>query len=524
MTLSKAERGRRASVSLAGDFALSCITLALTAAAVAWPDPRYRDKPVEFAREVLGIEKLWSFQIELLEAIRDHKRVAVASGHKVAKSFTAAVVALWWFCSYEDARVVLTAPTARQVDKILWREIRKMHARARIPIGGEPGGLARTGLVAPDLREIVGFTAKEAEGVAGVSGANLLYIPDEASGVPQEIFEAIEGNRAGGARLLLLGNPTRNEGEHFDAFFGKSEFYKTIRVSSESTPNAITGKDVIPGLATREWIEEKRREWGEDSALWKIRVKGEHALSEDGKIISVALLVDAEERWDDAEAVGRLCIGIDPAGPGDEGDETAFASRRGFKVTKLRTWRGLNEDAIVAQLVGVIAEDAELGEVPLVVVDSLGEVGSKVARKLRAYLEDHPGAFELVTVRGSDRATREPAVYHLRRDELWANMTRWLREGGAIPSDTKLSAELHAPDWVTNLAGKLKASDKRELRRALGRSPDRADACCLAVWEPTAHAPDNGGSDGPPPEENTSLDPYAGDLGSGQEIDPYGAV
>lgn len=44
--------------------------------------------------------------------------------------------------------------------------------------------------------------------------------------------------------------------------------------------------------------------------------------------------------------------------------------------------------------------------------------------------------------------------------------------------------ELHATDWIDHIS-KMKATPKTELRKAenLGRSPDRADALALAVWE-----------------------------------------
>src|SRR5262249_24875109 len=143
----------------------------------AWPSARYRVDPVAFFREVLGIVP-WSRQVELIEAVRDHPPVNVRSGHKLSKSCRPAGIALWFFCSFEDARVVMSSVTSRQVDAILWRELSMRHARALIPIGGEISKLARSGLKARDFREVVGFTAKEAEAVAGISGRNLLYILD----------------------------------------------------------------------------------------------------------------------------------------------------------------------------------------------------------------------------------------------------------------------------------------------------------------------------------------------------------
>lgn len=527
--------------TLATSLAAACLSAAMAAGigntGHEWPSSRYRDDPVAFARDVLGVEP-WLRQVELLEAIRDHKRVAVASGHKVSKSHSFAAAALWFYCSFPDARVVMSSTTSRQVDQILWRELRMMHARAgrcaeckrkspggptpcphSATIGGKLGQLARSGLKSEDFREIVGFTAREAEAVAGVSGKNLLYLVDEASGVPDIIFEAIEGNRAGGARVALFGNPTRTEGEHFEAFHGKSEFYFTIRISSEETPNVITGREVVPGLATREWVEEKRREWGEDSPMYRIRVKGEHVLGEDGKILSVHDIAEAEARWADTPAKGRLYIGLDPAGPGEGGDESVFTPRRGLRSFGAIAKRGLSEEAHLVHLLGLCAEHRERGErPPIVVIDRDGPIGVKVLRVLRAHADERPQDFEILAVRSSDRARRDPKNYDRIRDELWANLAQWMVEGGSFPEDARLAKELHAPEWIGQLNGRVKATDKKTLRKLLGRSPDRADSLALAVWESSAleHA-EPGSPPAPEPDAydrvdppTTGIDPYAG--------------
>lgn len=484
--------GHRRARTLAGAIAARLIARSLElghgVTSEQWPSARYRDDPVLFAREVLGIEP-WARQIEVLEAIRDYPRVAVASGHKVSKSHTAAIIALWYFCSFPDARVVLTSVTARQVDQILWRELRMMHSRAKVTIGGELRDLARTGLRADDFREVVGFTAREAEAVAGISGKHLLYIPDEASGIDDSIFEAIEGNRAGGARIVMFSNPTRTEGEFFRAFHEKSQFYKCIRISSEETPNVVEGRLVIPGLATREWVEEKRREWGESSPLYKVRVKGEFVLREEGKILSIAAITEAEQRWIESDTSSpneRLQIGIDPAGPGDGGDEFAFVVRRGLRVLEVLGWHGLTEQSCTAHLLALIDKHRGRRETVLVTIDMLGPIGGSVYGQLRAAAEVHK-TFEVYGVRSSDRAFRQPQIYDRVRDELWANLAQWFRDGGSIPEDTRLARELHAPAWAQHISGRLKATPKDELRKALdGRSPDRADALTLSVWVPAA--------------------------------------
>lgn len=521
-------KGQR--VTAASDLREAILDMLSESSTVRWPSDKYRADPVAFFEEVLGVEP-WSKQVEVIEMVRDHPRVAVASGHKVSKSHTAAGIALWYYCSFPDARVVMSSTTSRQVDQILWRELQMMRARSgacvgckkidpdgrKIPrpcphsaiIDGDIGQLARTGLKSDDFREIVGFTAREAEAVAGISGRNLLYIIDEASGVPDVIFEAIEGNRAGGARIVLFSNPTRTMGEFFEAFHGKSKLYKSVQISSESTPNVVTGRLVVPGLATREWIDEKREEWGEDSPIYRVRVRGEFALNEDGKIFSIHAISEAERRWKEAAcetcdgtgrvrerecdgcngsgmraASGRLYIGIDPAGATGTGDESAFCVRRGLHVIELVTARGLDEEGHLSHIIGLISKHKLPRETPVVVFDREGNIGSNLFGHLRGYRDANRDAIELVAVRASDRSQRQPLVYDRQRDALAANLEAWFKDGGQIPEDTRLAAELHCLEWVHHHNGRLKVTPKKEIKKMIGRSPDRYDSLALSCWEP----------------------------------------
>jgi len=527
-----------------------------------WPNPKYQKDPVGFFREILGVEP-WSRQVEIINAICDNDRVAVKSGHKVSKSHTAAGVALWFWCSWPDARVVMTSTTSRQVDDILWRETRMMRARAGLcvdckvenrkrlerraegelvedienpcvhsaRIGGEIGLLARTGLTSADFREIKGFTAREAEAVAGISGANLLYILDEASGIKPEIFQAIEGNRFGGARVVMFSNPTRTSGDFYDAFNSKERFYSLHTISSEETPNFLYGEDdprAIPGLATRAIVEEKRDEWGVDSALYRVRVKGEFVELEEGKIFSIHCIAEAEARWSTTPAAGRLYIGFDPAGDGPSGDESVWCSRRGHKMLSLFGERGKSKQSLLMHTLDMVRvqRDAEAHEIPVVVMDREGKVGAEVYGHFRAYLDvrDEP-EFELVGIRASDKAHRTPLVYDRQRDELAGNFLGWLNDGGALVSDTKLAKEMHCFEWREKPdTGRVKITPKIEIKKDIGRSPDRYDAAVLACWEPLVI------KEGKPPRKSTSPqgkraaelapDPYE----AADTVDPYGTM
>lgn len=517
-----------------GDFAADFFPALHASFGITFPSPIYRADPVRFSREILGVDP-WAKQIEILERVRDYPRVAIKSGHKVGKSHSAAQLALWFYCAFDAARVVMTSTTSRQVDEILWRELRMMLARsgrcvackaelldnpaARVPrpcphsslIDGELGDLARTGLKSDDFREIVGFTARQGEAVAGISGENVLYIVDEASGVPKEIYEAIEGNRAGSARLVLMGNPTQNEGEFYDAFHSKKDrFYTCVTVSSEESPNVVSGKRLIPGLAMPEWIAEKKEEWGEKSALYLVRVKGEFAEHEEGKIFSLHTIGEAEKRWSETPAEGRLYIGLDPAGERGRGDEIVFAARRGLKLLELVPRRGLDEQGHLAELLRIVQRLRQPRETVVVVVDREGEIGSRVNRAIREYADDHPGELEVVSVRASDRSMRQPELYARMRDALAGSLAAWFDSGGAIVEDAKLARDLHSLEWRLLPNGQAKVTDKETLRKLLGRSPDRYDALALATWEPLSLREYTGtGSIAVLPEATTRLDPYA---------------
>lgn len=502
-----------------GAFRAWCLAFAAEHAAddvVRWPSPKWRSDPVGFARDVLGVE-LCLPQAKIARAVEKYPRVACASGHRIGKSTIAACIALWFYCSFEDARVILTSVTDKQVNGVLWREIKRLWRRSKLPIDGTLSELARSGLKS-DLREIVGYTASEAEAFQGFAGVNMLIVMDEASGIMQGIFDAMAGNRAGGARILLLGNPTKCDGEFYEAFHAKAEFYHAFQVSSEESPNVIAGAVVVPGLATREWINEVRAEHGIDSAFYKVRVLGQFAVGEDGKIISLATIISAQDRWNvnDADPDEELSIGLDPAGEGLSGDETAITAARGVQVLQTIAWRGLPVPAIVVNLIGVISTWRKHRENVRVNVDATGEIGDRVVRALRDYV-DSQGETPWLTVhaiRAGDPNPRDRRNYPTMRDALWASGAAWIKSGG-IPADDKLARELHCASWVELVAGAAKVTPKDDMRKALGRSPDRADSLLLAVYKPVASLALRAEVEEPSPHVDRDFDPYE------TAFDPY---
>jgi hypothetical protein len=226
--------------------------------------------------------------------------------------------------------VAITSASFNQVKKIIWHEMKNMYRACDGVIGGELYEDPRSGLVFPDGREIFGFSTKEPERAAGISGANLLYLVDEGSGVEETIFEAIEGNRAGGAKIVMFSNPTKTFGTFYESFHAKRSFWNTIHISSEESPNVLARRKIIPGLATVGWVQEKRKEWGEESPLFKVRVAGDFPPIGEDTVIPLYLVDMAKLDYEEYALEGPLRIGVDIAKFGN--DDSVIWGIRGVKA------------------------------------------------------------------------------------------------------------------------------------------------------------------------------------------------
>src|SRR5262245_40475078 len=313
------------------------------------------------------------------------------------------------------------APKIEHIEIVLWPEIRRLYlaagrcaeCRAKItecapavepcafcsPLGAPSwiGVDPTKGLHAPDGREVFAYTSRKPDAIGGISGPEMLFVFDEASGIDDAVFEAMKGNEAGGVRKLLLGNPLRTTGEFFDSHHRGKRFYTyTARISSEDTPNAISGEKLVPGLATLEWCEKRAEEWGRDSVVYAVRVKGEFPRYEEGQLVPVDVLEEAEKRWETTPAVGRLQLGVDVA---FTADDASIASRRGQKILEIVSLQGLDEDALAAHVVGAARAHRRAHEPkPLVLYDANGP-GVRLGKALRQYADE----IEIVGINGTMR-------------------------------------------------------------------------------------------------------------------------
>jgi phage terminase large subunit len=337
--------------------------------------------------------------------------------------------------------------------------------------------------------------------MSGKSGAKQLYIVDEASGYPEEIFTSIFCNLAGGGKALLTGNPTRLSGTFHGAFHANRARWKTLHVSSLNTPNFHGGN--IPGLAGPKWHAWALGEWGgPGNPIYDVRVLGRFPAQGENAVVPLEYVEAGKARWPSASDDGELEIGVDVAREGD--DESILAALRGTKLLEL-------QDVKIDRSAAAMPPGPQVGEAIVrmarrlrrpedryrtrIKIDAIG-VGTAVLDYLVLSYSDE---FEIVAVNTACSADTwlivAPATegapaktahdeYRNLRAQLAFGVARWLREGGAIPDDGKLEAELVAPTFSFRERGKLAVEDKRDVKKRLKRSPDRADALALAVYDP----------------------------------------
>jgi hypothetical protein len=439
---------------------------------------RYEAEPVAFAREVLDFEP-WSRQREILEAVRDHDRVAVKAANATGKTAVASLLVPWWLSGGPGSIVVTTAMTERQVKKVLWREVhrRMRHARRGFFDGAT---VTDTEILLGADWFATGLSTDEVESFQGWHGARVLVIVDEASGVSEAIFDAIEGVLAGGhARLLLISNPLRTSGTFYDAFTRHRDEWKLITVSAHHTPN-LTGEAVSREarrrLVSRRFVEAAARR-GVDSNAYRIRVLGEFPSESDDAVVSLGDLERAHAHT--LEPGVPIVVGVDVARFGS--DRTVLAVRRGNVVRVARQYDGRDLMRTVGEVTALARElQRDLGRRPVVVVDDAG-LGGGVTDRLRELAE-----FRVVDFNGGRKASSRD--YPNKRSELWFSFADLLPVLDLDPADEELAADLLSPTYGMASDGKRVVEQKSATRKRLRRSPDRADAVMLtcAVDPPVA--------------------------------------
>lgn len=427
---------------------------------------------MRFASDTLGV-RLWEKQEEVLRAVERSRRVAVKSGNGLGKDFTAAVAVLWYVHAHDPAIVLSTAPTFRQVRHVLWRQIHRLYRNAADTLGGT---MLDTRWEVADDRYAMGLSASDADQFQGFHCENMFVVVDEAEGVAEPIYEAVEAVMTSAhPTLLLIGNPTTTSGGFHRAFHRERGIYETITMSALESPNVVEGRIAIPGLTTPAWVEERRAMWGENSEMFRARVMGEFPDRGEDNLISISDIDDATCPLGEAPAstggYEPVILGVDVARYGV--DRSVIMVRRGDVVVDVQVRHGFPTTATTGQIVATAREHHP----QQVNVDETG-MGAGVVDPLREQ------GFTVYGFNGSAAPVGEEMVCaNLRAEGYWTLARRFRDHRIRIPRDAELIAELASLRYRYNSRGKVLMESKDSMKSRGLPSPDKADALMLAFLD-----------------------------------------
>jgi len=424
---------------------------------------RWYSDPLAFVTELWDV-KPEPWQITALNAVRDNERVSVRSGHGVGKTTLEAWATLWFLLTRKPALVVATANSQDQLRDVVFRTIGQWAARLPQPLRGEIDVTSERVWIksAPQENYGVARTAskEKPEALQGFHEKNMLFIMEEASGIPNEVVEVGQGALSTpGAKLLMCGNPTRNSGYFYDSFHKLKDSFCRIHVSSEDVERA------------RGHIQDIIDRYGLESNQYRVRVLGEFPLEGDDILIPLHLVEAASQRPVHILNEYRPVWGVDPARFGD--DRTALAKRRGNTLLEpINSWS--NYDTVQsAKFVLEQYESTSTDDRPYeILVDEIG-IGAGVLDRLRE---------EGLPARGVNVAERPSNVPRFRRlrDELWWRAREWFEQRNCqIPDHAEFISEISDVTYEVDPGGKVVVEPKDKMKERVGKSPDLADAFVL---------------------------------------------
>ena len=408
-------------------------------------------------------------QEEIANALITHNNVCVSAGGGLGKSALAALLTLWFLSTHPFSKVPTTAPSGKQLKDVLWSEIAFWLRRCtlqdiyelrseKLYIKGFPEWYAVARTVPKDTNK-----ASLNDTLAGFHAKDLLVLVDEASGVPDPVFTALEGASTNvNTRTLLISNPVSTGGYYYDTIndpAGKGASYKVLYYDSRESP-----------LVDKEYEDRIIARYGKDSSMYRAKVLGMPiALLE--TVCVPTHLYDKVVSQNKEHFGGSYVMAIDVGGLADR---TVFCHRRGRSIISWDVFSTGNPTDIIKETLRVW-ETKYKGENFKVVVDALGP-GSGVASELR-----DKNLFEVIEFRGSEKAI-QPSMYANRRSEGFYHLSRGFeRLHFPVEPPEDLKKEL-ANLFFDYSQGPIMMEPKKKFIGRVGFSPDHADALMMSEY------------------------------------------
>jgi hypothetical protein len=485
---------------------------------------KMRKHPEIYFRECLGVERLEVYHSTILEAFVKYDRLAIAATHSVGKTWITARIALSFLNLYKNSKIITTAPTNRQVKKLLWGEIRSAHKKAKRPLGGR---LLQTELTINDEWYAMGFSPQKEAGEGqeqsgssfqGFHANYVLIIFDEATGIPADVWKMAEGLLTSGkiVKFLCIGNPTTRNCEFFKCF-SSPEWHK-IYLTCFDSPNMIENgfvdmaslqeeidyvktlsdhdrmmhiqnyKKPVPYLLSAQWVISKALAWGVTHPLFVSKCLGRFPDEEENVLLQLGDVEAAMQRELKAIPGMRRYVGVDVARYGD--DKSIFCELVGYKNTRTKKHVKKGNVEIAGELIAFLKSDFTSFPTTIL-IDGTGVGGGVVdIMKERQRNGDIPSTWEIVEVHnaagcdggGNDKKMEEEkARFANIKAKMYEDLARDIKVNIQLLEDAELLSQLPTIKFKFDSKGRMIIESKDDYKARTGlSSPDEADALALA--------------------------------------------
>jgi hypothetical protein len=409
-------------------------------------------------------------------------RIAISSGHGIGKTAEIAMIAWWAVTTFEDTRVNITANTDNQLKTKTSPELAKWF---RIAANSDCWDKTVTGIKIRDPKhyetwrcDLVPWSEDNPAAAAGLHNKRkrIVFIIDEASEIPQIIFDTMEGvllDEDTEIIVLVFGNATRNKGPFYDIVFGSRRHrWKTWTIDSRT----VEGTNKVQ-------LAEWEQDYGEDSDFFRVRARGLPPVAESAQFIDQDLIDAAQRRKVIVLPDEPLVAGVDFAWGG--ADDNVIRFRCGLDAASVKPIKIKGEftrdpAVLTGKLADILGATYVVGGIPrklaMLFLDSAG-IAAPVESRLRQL-----GHQNIVTINFGAHSPSERCAFM--RDYIWQRMKEWLRDG-AIDNDPGLASDLAKPVLVSDKLNRVKLESKELMKKRLGKlglercSPDDADALAL---------------------------------------------
>lgn len=463
---------------------------------------RYRKNPELFISEVLDDNPRWSKQIEIINSVRDNRNTYVKSCHGVGKTFISKDVILWFLYCFYPSKVITTAPSWAQVEKLLWSEINYSFSNSKVSLGGS---CLKTSInISPEWFAI-GVSPKietedDGKRLTGFHSENLLVVFDEAPAVNEKLWEIKETLMTSeNVKFLGIGNPVEDNGSFFEGFRDGdySKISMDIFESPNFTANSIRSvedleeianlemqkreelfsrmRNPFPYLTTPRWAVERLQKWGKNSPMFMSRVLAQFPSKSKDTIISFSDL----ERCSVERSLQKSpkCLGVDVARFGDE--FTCVFGIENFSQVYKEKWNG--QDTVRTS--NIIKNKIIVDKYRVIVIDDTGVGGGVTDQVMDFIIEKNIEKDVLLLPVNFGQASTDEDYYDI-VTQMYFKVKDFVEneEVYLIDSDD-LFSQLSSRKYSFTRNGKFKIESKDDYKKRTGKSsPDEADACILCMW------------------------------------------